>query len=293
MFTRFIRFASFIRFQKKSLGYVLTRLEKEYYSRARYKAIAPTTPLYLAALWGITLKKVDDKSSLTAKELLIAKADALFDQEDYKEIYKLLSSYKDNKDVEILWRLSRALYKMSKLESKDSEAQKLIYEAYDLISEALKLQDDHWAVHKWVAILLNSKTAYEGTKIKIKELYNIKRHMLRASELNPNDATTLYMIGNWCYQVADLAWYQRKIAAAIFGEPPTSSFEEALHYFEQAERVDPNFYGHNLLMLGKTYLKLNKKEDALKYLKMASEYPAKNDDDHEAKQEALKILNSL
>lgn len=115
----------------------------------------------------------------------------------------------------------------------------------------------------------------------------------RATELNPQDATTLYMIGNWCYQVADLAWYQRKIATAIFGEPPTSSFEEALQYFEQAEKVDPNFYGHNLLMLGKTYLKLSKKDDAIKFLKMASEYPAKNDDDQEAKQEALKILNSI
>lgn len=67
---------------------------------------------------------------------------------------------------------------MSKLESKDSEAKKLIYEAYDLIIQALNLQEDHWAVHKWVAILLNTKTSYEGTKIKIKELYNIKKHML-------------------------------------------------------------------------------------------------------------------
>lgn len=82
-----------------------------------------------------------------------------------------------------MWRLSRALYKISKSEAKDSEAKKLVYEAYDLISEALKLRDDHWAVHKWVAILLNSKTAYEGTKIKIKELYNIKKHMLVSTKL--------------------------------------------------------------------------------------------------------------
>lgn len=67
---------------------------------------------------------------------------------------------------------------MSKLEAKEAEAKKMIYEAYDMISEALKLKDDHWAVHKWVAILLNTKTSYEGTKVKIRELYNIKKHML-------------------------------------------------------------------------------------------------------------------
>lgn len=115
----------------------------------------------------------------------------------------------------------------------------------------------------------------------------------KAIELNPKDATTLYMLGNWCYQVADLAWYQRKIASAIFGEPPTSSFEEALQFFEQAEKVDPNFYSHNLLMLGKTYLKLDQKSEAIKYLKMTSDYQAKNDDDQEAKQEASTILNHI
>lgn len=115
----------------------------------------------------------------------------------------------------------------------------------------------------------------------------------RATELNPTDATTLYMLGCWCYEIANLAWYQRKIASVIFGEPPVSTFEEALTYYENAEEVDPNFYSHNLLMLGKTYLKLNRKEDAIKYLKKAAEFPARNDDDQKAKQEAQKILSSI
>ena len=67
---------------------------------------------------------------------------------------------------------------MSKSLSNEKEAKKLIYEAYDIAVHALSLKEDHWAVQKWVAILLNSKTSYEGTKIKIKELYNIKKHML-------------------------------------------------------------------------------------------------------------------
>lgn len=101
------------------------------------------------------------------------------------------------------------------------------------------------------------------------------------------------MLGNWCYKISELAWYQRKIAAAVFATPPTSSFEEALKYFETAERMDPNFYSHNLLMLGKTFLKLNKRDEAVKYLKMAFEYEARNDDDRDAKKDALKILNEL
>jgi hypothetical protein len=46
-------------------------------------------------------------------------------------------------------------------------------------------------------------------------------------------------------------------------------------------------------MLGKTYLKLNRKEDAIKCLKKAAEFPARNDDDQKAKQEAQKILSNI
>lgn len=115
----------------------------------------------------------------------------------------------------------------------------------------------------------------------------------RASELKPTDATTLYMLGCWCYEISSLAWYQRKIVSVIFEDPPTSSFEEALMYHENAEKVDPSFYSRNLLMLGKIYLKLNRKEDAVKYLKKAAEFSAKTDDDQKAKQEAQKILSSI
>lgn len=102
-----------------------------------------------------------------------------------------------------------------------------------------------------------------------------------------------YMLGCWCYEISDLAWYQRKIASIVFEEPPTSSFEEALMYHENAEKADPNFYSRNLLMLGKIYLKLNRNEDAIKYLKKAVESPVKNDDDQKTKQEAQKILSNL
>lgn len=213
----------------------------------------------------------------------------MYDQGLYKQLYDLLSNYKDSKDVEILWRLSRVLFNMSKTSS-ETEAKEMIEEGYNLIVKALSIKEDHYAVHKWMSILLDTKSAMESTKSRIQQLYNVKRHMLRAIELNPKDATTLHMLGSWCYGVSELAWYQRKIASLVFGEPPTSSYEEALVYFEKAEEADPNFYSQNLLMLAKTYLKLGKREDALKYLKMTAEYPTTNHEDVQAKKEAQEML---
>ncbi|XP_014469409.1 PREDICTED: regulator of microtubule dynamics protein 1-like isoform X2 [Dinoponera quadriceps] len=254
------------------------------------------SPFISMGIWGFMKNTKGEENNVETqiidRKILLHKADALFDQGNYKEIYDILLNHKDSKDVEILWRLSRAIYKISKTAS-DVEARKLIYEGYDLIHTALGLEKDHFAVHKWMAIFLDSKGTLEGTKAHIKELQNIKRHLLRATELNPADATTFYILGCWCYEISNLTWYQRKIASVIFGEPPFSSFEEALTYFEQAEKADPNFYSHNLLMLGKTYLKLQRNEDAVKYLQKVIAFPAKNDDDQKAKQEAQKILSDI
>lgn len=45
-------------------------------------------------IWGFTKKKTENEAVITTKEVLVAKADALYDQEQYQEIYKLLINYK-------------------------------------------------------------------------------------------------------------------------------------------------------------------------------------------------------
>ncbi|XP_034933628.1 regulator of microtubule dynamics protein 1-like [Chelonus insularis] len=250
------------------------------------------TPGLSLGLWGFAKKDGSSNDLRIEKAGIIAKADALYENGEYQKLYGILNNYRNSHDDEILWRLSRAVYSLAKTAS-DSEAKKMFNDAYDIITEALSINPNNWAVHKWMAVIIDKKSSYDGMKARIKELNRVKEHMLKASELNPNDATVLYMLGHWCYSVSDLAWYQRKIASTIFGKVPDSSFEEALQYFKAAEKVEPMFYGDNLLFLGKTYLKLNQKDEAIKYLKMAAEYPAKNDDDHKAKQEATKILGTL
>lgn len=59
----------------------------------------------------------------------------------------------------------------------DVEAAKLINEGYDLLM-ALDIQEDHYALHKWMSIFLNNKSILDGTKANIRESYNIKNHML-------------------------------------------------------------------------------------------------------------------
>ncbi|KAK7866595.1 hypothetical protein R5R35_010430 [Gryllus longicercus] len=236
----------------------------------------------------------NDRSPLKkATKQLLEEADELFNAFHYEDTYKLLKDYKDSDDVEALWRICRALYNHSKEELDTKIKKALVVEAFIIIKRALALNDNHFATHKWYAILLDAHASYAGIKARINELLNVKNHMVRAAELNPKDATTLYMLGSWCFSIADMPWYQRKIASTLFATPPSSSYEEALKYFIKAEEVDPNFYSLNLLMLGKTYLRLKDKERAIHYLKLTTAYPAKTDEDMQAKKEAAEILKSI
>ncbi|XP_061458629.1 regulator of microtubule dynamics protein 1 isoform X3 [Rhineura floridana] len=115
----------------------------------------------------------------------------------------------------------------------------------------------------------------------------------KAVELNPKDATSLHLMGIWCYTFAEMPWYQSKIAAVLFSTPPSSTYEEALRYFQKAEDVEPNFYSKNLLFLGKTYMKLNNRKMALLWLTKAKERLAHTEEDKQVQKEAVELLNSL
>ncbi|KAK6624684.1 hypothetical protein RUM44_011543 [Polyplax serrata] len=237
-----------------------------------------------------TNKNDNNKNEVSVQAALI-QSDELFLIGKFSESYNALSSFKETDDPEVLWRLSRALYNMSKQKGTsktDKEAQ--IKEAYQYIEKALSLNQEHYAIHKWTAILIDAKSALESIKSRINNLPLFKKHLTMAIELNPKDATSIYMLGQYMYNIADMSWLQLTIAKTLFGTPPEASFEEAFYYFSRAEEVEPNFYSANLLMLGKTCLKLKRIEAAQYWLKCATSYPVRTDEDEAVRLEAEALL---
>ncbi|XP_026698857.1 regulator of microtubule dynamics protein 1 isoform X2 [Athene cunicularia] len=227
-------------------------------------------------------------------EEVIEQADYLYGSGETEKLYQQLLQHKNSDDAELLWRLARASRDLAQLSSTSAEEKRqLAYEALEYAKKALEKNESNFAAHKWYAICLSDVGDFEGIKTKIGNAIVIKEHFQRAIELNPKDATTIHLIGIWCYSFAEMPWYQRKIAATLFATPPTSTFQEALHYFHMAEEADPNFYSKNLLFLGKTYLKLNNKKMALLWLSKAKEYPAHTEEDKQVQKEALELLNSI
>uniref|UniRef100_A0A3Q0R1G1 Regulator of microtubule dynamics protein 1 n=1 Tax=Amphilophus citrinellus TaxID=61819 RepID=A0A3Q0R1G1_AMPCI len=211
---------------------------------------------------------------ITSKQLVVCacvgevleQADYLYSCAETEKLYQLLLQYKDSDDAEFLWRLARASRDLALLPNVEAERKKqLTFEAFEYAQKALEKDEACFAAHKWYAVCLSDVGDYKGVKVKIGNSYIIREHLERAIELNPKDATSIHILGYWCFAFAELPWYQRKVAAVIFSSPPESTYEE------------------NLLMLGKTYLAMKDKEKALLWLTKAKEYPAHTLEDKEEK----------
>uniref|UniRef100_A0A8C4HJA3 Regulator of microtubule dynamics protein 1 n=1 Tax=Dicentrarchus labrax TaxID=13489 RepID=A0A8C4HJA3_DICLA len=161
------------------------------------------------------------------KEEVLEQADYLYSSAESEKLYQLLLQYKDSDDADFLWRLARASRDLSLLPNMEAGRKKqLVFEAFEYAKKALEKDDENFSAHKWYAVCLSDVGDYEGVKVKIGNSYIIREHLERAIKLNPSDATSLHILGYWCFAFAELPWYQRKVAAVIFSSPPTSTYEE-------------------------------------------------------------------
>lgn len=225
---------------------------------------------------------------------LVDQVEKLYTEHRFKETYELLLPHKDSDDPEVLWRFVRASRDRATMDEvgKD-EKKKIIFAAYDVASRAVKLGDDNYACHKWYGIMLSQTGDYNGTKNKIENSPAMRKHFERSIELNPSDSTSQHLMGMWCFSFADLAWYERKIAAVVFGIPPESTYEEALKFFLKSEELGPGAYSTNMLMIATVYLKLGKKADAKQWFQKLAAYTIIRDEDKQNVKKANDHLKSL
>jgi len=224
----------------------------------------------------------------------VAEADRLYDENKRKDLHEYLLQFTQSEDPELLWRSARAHRDRSVMaDVNDEQKKQLIMEGMEVAKRALEFGETHYACHKWYGVLLSQTGNYLGNKVKIGNAMTIKKHFEKAIELKPSDATSHYLIGMWCFNCANLAWYERKIASALFGTPPTSTYEEALGHFLKGEEMSPSFYSDNQLQIGLMYLKTGNKVEAKEWFTKLTNYNALTDEDKEKIQKAHEELKSL
>ncbi|NWX65106.1 RMD2 protein, partial [Promerops cafer] len=178
-------------------------------------------------------------------------------EDDKKEGFRLLLE-KDDKyenSVDFLWRLARAYGDLFEMTTDAEEKRKYF-------ANIMNLQPNKW--EHLFAIMCGYMSQFESVQNKIRNGYLFKEHLDKAIELKPQDPFLYYLNGRWCYSVAQLSWIEKKVAAALFGTPPTSTVEEALQNFLKAEEMHPGYSKCNYVYLAKCYKDLGQKNNALK-----------------------------
>lgn len=81
-------------------------------------------------------------------------------------------------NIEVLWRLSRVMYKLSERATEESQRMKYLKEAYGILNKALTIKDDDANVHKWMAVIIAAMARNESTTKKVKQLEREKVHLM-------------------------------------------------------------------------------------------------------------------
>ncbi|KGL89490.1 Regulator of microtubule dynamics protein 2 [Charadrius vociferus] len=207
-------------------------------------------------------------------------------EDDKKEGFRLLLE-KDEKYencVDFLWRLARAYGDLFEMTTDAEEKRKYF-------SGPSNFQSNKW--EHLFAIMCGYMSQFESVQNKIRNGYLFKEHLDKAIELKPQDPFLYYLNGRWCYSVAQLSWIEKKVAAALFGTPPTSTVEEALQNFLKAEEMHPGYSKYNYVYLAKCYKDLGQKNNALKYCDSALSILSVTNEDKEAQKDLEALLLTL
>lgn len=197
-----------------------------------------------------------------------------------------------DKNVEVLTRLSIVHHFLSESAEDKSTERKNAIKAFEYIEKAYAINPKNPKVLKWYVIALGKTLEKKSIRKQIEESKNIEKIALSVIELLPDDEYCYNILGQWHYRLADLNGPSRKIASFLFSEPPEGSFIEAQFFLEQSIKINPDYIG-TYYWLGKTYLKINKKQKAIELFKVgiALDRPFKREED--AYQAMKSYLNKL
>jgi tetratricopeptide (TPR) repeat protein len=197
-----------------------------------------------------------------------------------------------DKNIEVLTRLSIVHHFLSESAEDKSTERKDAIKAFEYIEKAYTINPKNPKVLKWYVIALGKTVEKKSIRKQIEESKNIEKIALSVIELLPDDEYCYNILGQWHYRLADLNGPSRKIASFLFSEPPEGSFIKAQFFLEQSIKINPDNIG-TYYWLGKTYLKINKKQKAIELFKVgiALDRPFKREED--AYQAMKSYLNKL
>lgn len=190
----------------------------------------------------------------------------------------------------VQWRRALLLTDLGKVAEDEERAVALYRDAERRAQTALHCDSTNAMAHLSAALAAGRLTLHVGRSERVKQSRAVKHHADRALALDSTLAAAYHLRGRWHREVADLNFVTRTLVKGLYGGLPDASFEQAIRDFKRAIALESKPYNH--LELAKTYLELNREDDARAQLRVALD-TAGSPFDREHKQEAGVLLSRL
>ena len=196
-------------------------------------------------------------------------------------------------DFHVLCRLARTESELGE-DAKGEDRRKMVASAVEHARGAVAAAPDSAAGHVWLAVALGRQALKEGPKGKLALAREIKSEVDRALQIDPANGRAFHVRGAWNRELASLNFFERAAANTVLGGVPKgASMENAVRDFEKAVELEPDHVNHRL-ELGRTYMKVDRRDDARRELEKAVELaPGSSPRDAKYQEEARELLAKL
>lgn len=186
-------------------------------------------------------------------------------------------------DVEVVWRLGRAMYAKAMEGTDKAQRKELMEKAVELLKpfslpekkegeegeEKREEKPVNVDAIKWYAAILGVLGDYLPSKEKIGNAFKIRDAFVKAIEMRPDDAHAHFCLGKWCWGVLQIGWLERQAASVLFATPPSSTYEECEQHLLRSHELNPKQPGV-LQLLGELNYQQKKWAEAKKWFEEAA-----------------------
>jgi tetratricopeptide (TPR) repeat protein len=179
---------------------------------------------------------------------------------------------------EALWKASRSLVDSGDLIDTSiagwEERQKTLYQdAAESARKAIAANPgDTWGYHH-LAAALGKYGLTQGKREQVNMAKEVRSLIDKAVELDGTNDLAYHALGRWHRKMAEIGGAARLLGGLLFGGIPKGSFEESEAALKKAVELNPGYINHRL-ELGRTYLALEKFQEAAEELQKCLDLPA-------------------
>jgi tetratricopeptide (TPR) repeat protein len=229
----------------------------------------------------------------TERERALQSADSLRAAGAFLDALNRLSGLQEQHPdaVPVLWRLAYTQADLGRRADGKEKAAPHYEKALEAANAAVAADSTSAHAHLATAIAEGRIALDAGTRERAQRSRAIKHHADRAIALDSTLAGAYHVRGRWHRGVADLGFFERAIVRTMYGGLPDGSFEQSVRDFRQALALEAEPLHH--LELGKTYLKMDRPDEARAQLQMVLDVPADDPFEPQYREEARSLLKDL